>query len=268
MSNSKNYLQITKSNSLIEASYRLSTQEIRIILLAISKAQAKQVNTLNDQDMYIVSAQDYSDLTGIEIKNCYKDLKLARQHLFDRSITLYTAPDGTQLDEPIRTRWVQADVEKTKGIGAIGITFAKYVVPYLSQLKTQFTRYHLNEAGKLPNAYSIQIFELLAQYKSIGNRTIDIQWLREKLGLGTKYKEMKNFKVRVIEPSIKAINECTDLTVSYSNIKQGRKVIALNFKINSTTILTTKKLSEDYIKTNARAGESWEQAKKRLAKEL
>ena len=77
----------------------------------------------------------------------------------------------------------------------------------------------------------MHFYELLKQYEIAGSRELTIDELREKFELKDKYKLFNNLRVRVIEPSIKEINECTDLSVCYTQITKGRKVIALKFSI-------------------------------------
>ena len=56
-------------------------------------------------------------------------------------------------------------------------------------LKDNFTKYNISNILKLRSSYSIQVFELLAQYKVIGNRTISIKEFREVLSIPTTYKD-------------------------------------------------------------------------------
>ena len=41
---------------------------------------------------------------------------------------------------------------------------------------------------------------------------------------------MSDFKIRVLEPSIKQINEHTDITVAYEQHKKGRSITGFSFK--------------------------------------
>jgi plasmid replication initiation protein len=93
--------------------------------------------------------------------------------------------------------------------------------------------YELGNVGGLKSVYGIRLYELLVQYKAIGERTIKIKYLREILCLGAKYKAMKDFKKYIIESAMKEINEQTDLRISYENIKRGRSIISLHFTIKA-----------------------------------
>ncbi|KAE9623957.1 replication initiation protein, partial [Parasedimentitalea maritima] len=57
--------QIYKANALVEASYRLSLYEQRIILACIS--QVRRDEPLTDQKLYTISAQQISEMTGTRL---------------------------------------------------------------------------------------------------------------------------------------------------------------------------------------------------------
>ena len=53
----------------------------------------------------------------------------------------------------------------------------------------------------------------------------------EKLGvLDSEYSRFNNFKVRVLDPSIKQINENTDITIKVEQHKTGRSVTGFSFR--------------------------------------
>ncbi|WP_016680908.1 replication initiation protein, partial [Yersinia pestis] len=81
----------------------------------------------------------------------------------------------------------------------------------------------------LKRTYSIRIYELLMQFKSIGERIISVEDFRSMLGLDEKYKEFPILNRAVIKPALKELNEKSDLTVFVESIKNGRKVVALRF---------------------------------------
>jgi hypothetical protein len=74
----------------------------------------------------------------------------------------------------------------------------------------------------------------LKQYESIGQRKLRIDELKRMFELIDEYPLFANFHQRVIKPSIKDINAHTDITITdVERIKQGRKVVALNFIFES-----------------------------------
>ena len=98
--------------------------------------------------------------------------------------------------------------------------FSPQIVPYLSNLKTNFTQYLQSDISNVSGAYTIRFYELVCQYRTIGKREISIQDLRFILNIGDKYPLFYDFKRRVIEPSIKEINDKTPIQISYEQKKR------------------------------------------------
>lgn len=211
---------VVKSNQVIEASYRLSVTEQRVLLSAIAKIP-KQVE-VSDDVIYTVNVQDLNKI-GIHEKASYRELKLAVDRLYERSINFI---DGTTS----KIRWVQR-IDFNDSKSEIAIRFSKDILPYISNVKENFTQYLLSDVATMKSAYSFRLYELLAQYKNIGKRLIGIDDLRLMLVVGKKYKTTGNFIAWVVEPSLKEINQVTNLTVSVEPKKTGRKYTHLEFII-------------------------------------
>ena len=110
-----------------------------------------------------------------------------------------------------------------------------------------YTKFKIGIALSLRGAHALHFYELLKQYEAIGCRDLTIDDLREKFELQNKYKLFNNLKIRVIEPSIKEINEHTDLSVSYTQITKGRKVIALRFSITNKNKIKKQKNEKEEV---------------------
>src|SRR6056297_2826053 len=85
-------LQVCKSNALVEASYRLSVAEQRIILACISQIRRDQ--QITDEVLYSVSATEIAGLTGTRSKTTYEELAKAAQRLKRREVRLFAEPNG------------------------------------------------------------------------------------------------------------------------------------------------------------------------------
>lgn len=212
---------VVKSNQVIEASYRLSIVEQRVILSAIAKIP--KMCDVSDDEVYTVSVQDLQAL-GVNETTAYRDLKEAVNRLYDRSISLDMG------NELVKMRWVQ-EVRFTESSGVIGLRFSKPLLPFISNVKENFTQYLLSEVARMQGSYSVRIYELLIQYKQIGGRSITVDELRMMLDLGSKYKLFNDLLKRVINPAIGEINELTEFKVNAKPIKTGRKFTHISFTI-------------------------------------
>ena len=211
---------VVKSNQVIEASYTLTTIEQRLILSAI--AQIPKGEPVTDEVIYTVSVPDLQKF-GANETTAYRDLKESVSRLFDRSIVLRSS------DRTSRTRWVQK-IDFMDSRGVIGIRFSKDILPFLSNLSTEFTKYLASDLIGVTSTYAIRLYELLVQYQSIGKREISVVDLRWMFELQNKYPVWADLKRWVIDQAVKEINEFSPLSVTYETKKTGRKITSINLR--------------------------------------
>jgi plasmid replication initiation protein len=266
---------VYKSNSLVEASYRLSVTEQRIILACIS--QIRRDEAVTDEVMYSVSAKDIAALSETDEKTAYRDLREAALRLMSRKVRIEReANSNVQRKEVLVCVWVQS-IKYVESEGRVCLRFNKDMLPYLSALSQQFTKYRLKAVARMSSAYAIRLYELLAQWREKGKREVELDWLRGALEISDKYPAIKDLKKWVIEPAVAQINQYSDLKVSYGQRKTGRNVTHLQFVFSPKQPKPEPKprqartpgagapLSREYIEKHAQPGESWEDARRRLS---
>ena len=269
---------VCKSNKVIEAGYKLSLNEQRVILCCI--AQVNSNKPLSATERLEVTAQDFSARFQISKDKAYQTLKEVSEQLFERYMIIEN-PDPTDKSiKYLKTRWISV-INYHEDLGKVSLIFSPPLIPHLSELKGQFTKYALEHIGGMKSIYGIRLYELLMQWKTTGKREIEIEWLKNQFELDKNYSAMCDFKKRVIDPAIKDINEHSNYQVSWEQRKTGRKVTHLIFtfsekkspedKENKTPKRTPKPkekmilgvpLSE--IEKHARIGETHDQAAGRI----
>ncbi|WP_019624328.1 replication initiation protein [Thioalkalivibrio thiocyanoxidans] len=218
---------VYKSNALVEASYRLSVYEQRIILGCI--AQVRRDEPLTDERLYTISAQQVAQDAGVSVGRAYQHLRAASGRLYRREVTLHDAPNGGGAAKVRLTRWVQ-EVVYQEAQGTVSLRFSRPILPYLTQLTEQFTRYALGDVAKLNSAYAIRLYELLCQWRTAGKREVSIDWLREAFQLEGRYPATKDLKRWVIQPAVDQINEHSPLWVCWDQRKSGRRITHFLFE--------------------------------------
>ena len=263
---------VRKHNDVIQACYDMSVPELRLIYSCISKIGFKQ--TISKEEPFYISAIEYSETFGIDSKNVHREIRKAVNSIWNRELII-----KREGKKPLRCRWVSAEAEYEDG-GA-EIHFASQVIPYLINLqeKGNFTIYQLENIGGLKSVYGIRLYELLVQYKKIGEREIKVQEIRETLCLGNKYKAMCDFKKWVLDVATKEISAETDLNINYKNIKRGRSIVALHFSIkkkrrapeitpkNTKKHLSTADVYAEFQKPRFRQMQNYDEGFKTLEKE-
>lgn len=216
-------LIIRKAHPIVEAGYKLTIAEQRIILLSLAQLDNRNIEQAN----VILYAKDYAVHFGISEKLAYSELERASKRLYDRSIILKGEDETTEF------RWIESRTRYHKGEGRISFEFSRRVMPYLFELDKRlgFTQYELLSVSGFKSAYSIRLYELAVKMLGMQNQQVAIDELRRILQLDDKYQEFKRLKRDVINLACNEINEKSDLLVNIEPVKQGRKIIALRFQI-------------------------------------
>jgi plasmid replication initiation protein len=223
---------VTKSNHLIEASYRLNLDEQRLVLSCIAKIDSRK----QAPDLITVTVDDFAEAYGLDMKNAYVQLRNATDSLYERDIKI----KDENLKTKERIRWVQR-VKYYEGEGKVDLAFSDVVKTYLGGLSSRFTSFKLKQVSSLQSVYSIRLFELLTQFQSLGERTIRVQDLRVMLGIEEdKYAKFAGLKRRVIDPAVKELNAKTNFAVGYKPIRDGRAIVALEFSFKESDQLKLK----------------------------
>ena len=233
---------VVKDNALINASYNLDLVEQRLILLAIIEAR-QSGKGINANDPLTIHAESYINQFSAHRNTAYEGLKSACKALFSRYFT-YQEPRGKAIAN-IQSRWV-SQIAYIDEQAKVEIIFAPAIIPLITRLEKEFTKYDIQQVSGLSSGYAIRLYELLIAWRSTGKTPIiEINEFRKKLGvLDTEYKQMNNFKSRVLEPAITQINEKTDIKIKVEQHKTGRSITGFSFKFKQKqTAISEKTIS-------------------------
>ena len=229
---------VVKANILIEASYKLDLVEMRLILLAI--IEARESKTLIDANSLIkISAKKYAEMFDISLKNSYSLLRGACKTLFDRQFSYMDWDWDLLTDETSKvfftSRWVSKVGYKP---GFVYLSFAPDVIPLISRLEKEFTRYDLLQISKFSSIYAVRIYEMCMQWRAVKKFYISLFDLRHTLGLAEdELIRIDNFKKKVLDVAKDQINEFSDISINYEPQKSGAKITGFEFKIKSSKAL-------------------------------
>lgn len=227
---------VVKSNTLITASHRLGETEQRLILLAILQARkhCKSVAELENKEL-IIHADDYAKTFGINRQMAYKALKQGVMGLFEAKWSYkYINKNGNKV--VAYERFTQS-AKYITGEGVVQFMFANAIIPMLVELECNFTSYEIEQVANLSSQYAMRLYEFFMQHldKKTGKGWLKISLddLRFRLGiLPTEYASIDNFKRKVLELALKQINTNTSLKASYTQQKQGRKIVGFEFEFS------------------------------------
>ena len=232
---------VVKDNLLINASYNLEVTEQRLILLAIINAR-QTGNGITADSKLEIHASDYASRFDVTNDGAYRALKNAVLNLFDRQFS-FKEEDRNGKIGTVKSRWVSR-IKYIDDSATLEITFAPDVVPLITRLEQHFTSYQIKQVAQLTGKYAIRLYELLIAWREVGKvPQINLAEFRNKIGVeDDEYMRMSDFKIRVLEPSIKQINEHTDITVTYEQHKKGRSIIGFSFRFKPKPQAKVEKL--------------------------
>ncbi len=239
---------VVKDNALIQASYTLDLAEQRLILLAIIEARNTKQGITQDT-LLEIHASSYAKQFNINDKTAYTVVKDASKGLFDRYVTYHDKNPKNGKDRSFHCRWIdKTGIEPDSGV--VYIRFTSDVIPLITRLESHFTSYEIDKVANLTSSYAIRLYEILISWREVGKTPkYEIDDLRSKLGVEPKqYKQMCNFKARVLELAIEQINQHTDITVKYDQHKRGRVITALSFSFKAKKLDKPATDDDGYIK--------------------
>ncbi|MBF0548437.1 MAG: replication initiation protein [Candidatus Riflebacteria bacterium] len=218
-----NYAVVKKANSLIEASYKLSINEQRLVLMLAASVKVADTNFQS----YRISVKDFARLLNLKNKNIYKEVEKIVVGLREKTLKI------TQSNSVLHIGWLSS-IEYFTGEGILDLCFDPKLKPFLLDLNERFTSYKLKLIIQLRSSFSVRIYELLKQYERLGTRIFDLDKLKMILGLeDDQYKLYANFKRKVILVAQKELTAKTDIAFDFEEIKIGRGIGKIKFIIRT-----------------------------------
>lgn len=132
----------------------------------------------------------------------------------------------------------------------VTIRFSPEIMPYLINLKKNFTQHALSDLAELNSKYSIILYRWLSmnysqyeyysvksgrreeQVESYRNPIISIKELRTMTDTVKLYKAFRDLDKRILREPLEEINEHTSFNVTYDKIKKGRSIDSIVFHID------------------------------------
>ena len=224
--------RVSKRNDLITTGrFDLSLNEQKILLILTSTIQPSD-ETFTRQSFRAV---ELARLLNITPQAMYQELpKLTRKLL---KCYIEVEYDGVLIQANLIS-----GARYERGCGRVTLSLSEDLKPFYLHLKNKFTTYELKYILRLNSKYSIRFYEFFQCYESQGGFVTSIEELLTLMVLKQKsYQRYADFNRKVLKPAIAEINELTDLSVTYQEIKEGRKVVRLLFKVKKKRTSRKKK---------------------------
>ena len=226
---------VYQSNPLVESRRDFSLIETRLFYIGLRDIAPKLTSKNTpwqgghkDFPHTFISAKDLIEIFGND--KYYNTLKNICRDFAKKTVEIKGVEDG---DYEIYPVFAELSYKKSKGLT---LEFNSKMAPWLLELADKpFTKLPFEQVWALRSSYAIRILELVLQYQNTKTheRIISLDDLKQYLGMPLDSYEGRTdmFRRRVVEGSVKDINEKTSYKVEYENVKDGRKIVGFKFKL-------------------------------------
>ena len=219
---------LKQSNNLIEAKYRLTTYEQRMVIAICS-----QLTNETEFPKIRVDVNSLADFCKFPSSKKLNYVRATARRLRSRTLE-YQKPNGGWYI----TGWINsADLLDD---GTIEFTIDPKLTPQLLQLKSAYLSTPAAPLMEFKCDYTARFYFLLKKMLKIKEFEYTIDFFKERFQLSKSYALFANMKNKVIEPAILEINEKSDIQVKHEYIKEGRSYTKIHF-----TVTLKKPISEE-----------------------
>ena len=241
--------QVRQHNAITNARYEYSELQLDIFLYLLSSLRKDQPD-----GVYEISVPEMAKLTGKKYN--YQQLRLATEGMGSRMFEIPNETDkkGRQV---WRQMWMFDTVDYIHGTGVIEVKFTQTIQPYMFDLKANFTSFQLYSALRLSSKHAKRIYALCSQWKDKGETPKqDIDEFKRMIGLlndkgDQEYTKVTMFKKRVLDASVRQINQHTDLQIDYILEKKGRSFKNVTFTIKTQPLAVALPVKDGAVKAGA-----------------
>lgn len=234
---------VKQSHDLNMAKYNLSP--LTIDLLHVYLAQIKK------EDEEFISFK--FNIGALEKK---LDKQIDRRYLDSVTTELLTTIIKVKLDtkKELKTSWCASAIYDSEE-NTLELEISKHLKSFLLNVRDRFVLSDYRILSKLKGSYTKRIYLMLSQFSSTGVFRIKLDLFREQLDVIDKYTVHSDFKKRILNHSIKQINDLLDINLTLEEEKNGRKIETLVFKFNKAKYAKkTQSFEEENIENSV---EKW-----------
>ena len=203
---------------LVNAKYKLDTSEIKFIMTVLSQID------MDDKEFktYEISVSDLE--SKLQSEQNETRLKQFSKKLMSKPLEVPTN-DGW-----IIFNWF-SKIQYVRGKSKFIVRIDDDLKPYLLELKERFVKFNLGYILPLSSNYSIRLYQLLKEHEKLTRRTFTLKELQELLQVPTSLLVYADFKRKVLQVAEKELIENCDIFFEFEEIKNGRKVNEILFRI-------------------------------------
>ena len=236
---------VSEHNDLIRSTANMTSLSLKLFEIAVSAMDSREKQP--SHEVRINKEQIYNAL-GIKGTSKNQQLSKALNTLRKSSNFEITTEQNGEIHDIGITPVYYADNNYSSDYAVI--RFAPEILPFITDLKKNFTQYQLNDILHLKNKYAVSMYRWFTmnyrqyeyyvssgkrredQIEKYANPEITLEELRKLTGTEKKYSAFYDVRRYIIDPICNEITKHTKYNVTYDRIKGGRKIVAIKFHIS------------------------------------
>ena len=248
---------VSEHNDLIRSTANMTSLSLKLFEIAVSAMDSREKQP--SHEVRINKEQIYNAL-GIKGTSKNQQLSKALNTLRKSSNFEITTEQNGEIHDIGITPVYYADNNYSSDYAVI--RFAPEILPFITDLKKNFTQYQLNDILHLKNKYAVSMYRWFTmnyrqyeyyansgkrredQIEKYANPEVTLEELRKLTGTEKKYSAFYDVRRYIIDPICNEITKHTKYNITYDRIKSGRKVVAIKFHISKKG---EKKVEKDSV---------------------
>lgn len=236
---------VSEHNDLIRSTAKMTSLSLKLFEIAVSAMDSREKQP--SHEVRVNKKQIYNAL-GIKGTSKNQQLSKALNTLRKSSNFEITTEQNGEIHDIGITPVYYADNNYSSDYAVI--RFAPEILPFITDLKKNFTQYQLNDILHLKNKYAVSMYRWFTmnyrqyeyyansgkrredQIEKYANPEVTLEELRKLTGTEKKYSAFYDVRRYIIDPICNEITKHTKYNVTYDRIKSGRKIVAIKFHIS------------------------------------
>ncbi len=220
-------VKVVTSNNFITAKglEGMSLKARKLLYVAVSQCRKSDKEFFE----FFISVKDFADMMGIDASNVFQEADSLTDELMKTFVSV-KGENGFFKYALFRRCEYQND-------GYMIFRLNNDMTDFLLQLKGNFTQPLLNDFLKMKSPFSMAIWHLMSrEMKSRKPMITDeikfvlsLEELRSVTGCEDKFKQIGQFKSKVLDKAIREIKDNCYVQVSYRDLKHSRRIVAFEF---------------------------------------
>ncbi len=220
---------VEAKNDMVRAKMPYSAHEQKIAALVLSCIDPR------DGKLKEYKFKTAELMKMLNLGRVYKQLYAITEAVRSKGIEI-RPPDGRLIQVGLINK-----AEYNEDRSEVTFTVDEAVKTYLVNLDREYTKFYLSNVLGLSSKYSIAMYRFLKSFEVQKVVTKPLYEIRFSLAVEShEYYNFKDFRINVLEPAQRELEEKTDIRFTYTLGKRRKKVESITFTINFNPILDDK----------------------------